>query len=118
MIFLSTMNSFLVALFALITCSFRTRAALQTEILALRHRIAVLQANAPRRLHLKRSERVLWVLLSRFWSEWRRCLRIVQPDRVIRWHRRAFALHWRWKSRRRMSQANRLWGPPPFTGNC
>lgn len=48
MIFLSTMNSFLVALFALITCSFRTRAALQTEILAIRHRIAVLQANAPR----------------------------------------------------------------------
>ena len=131
MIFLSTMNSFLVALFALITCSFRTRAALQTEILALRHQLAVLQPNTPR-LRLKRTERVLWVLLSRFWSEWRRCLRIVQPDTVIRWHRRAFALHRRWKSRRRrgrpdvnaetrdlirrMSQANRLWGVPRIHG--
>ena len=62
----STMNSLLVALCALITSIFRTRAALQTEVFALRHQLAVLQANAPRRLRLKRSDRLLWVLLSRF----------------------------------------------------
>src|ERR1700730_3600481 len=78
-IVVSTMNSFLVALCALIASSFRTRVTLQAEILALRHQLAVLQANAPRRLRLKRSDRLLWVLLSRFWQDWRRCLQIVQP---------------------------------------
>ena len=88
--------------------------------------------NAPRRLRLKRSDRVLWVLLSRFWSGWRRCLQMVQPATVIAWHRRAFALYWTWKSRRlpgrpkttaeirdlirRMSHANPLWGAPRVHG--
>jgi hypothetical protein len=71
-------NSLFVALLALIASSFRTRAALQAEILALRHQLAVLQASAPRHLCLKRSDRVLWVLLSRFWSGWRPCLQIVR----------------------------------------
>jgi hypothetical protein len=59
---------------------------------------------------------------------------MVQPDTVLRWHRRAFAWHWTRKSRRapgrpevaanirdlirRMSQANPLWGAPRFTENC
>ena len=32
---------------------------------------------------------LLWIVLCRFWSDWRRCLRMVQPDTVLRWHRRA-----------------------------
>ena len=46
----TTMSSLFVALFALLASSFRTRAALQAEILALRHQLAVFQKNAPRRL--------------------------------------------------------------------
>jgi hypothetical protein len=34
------------------------------------------------------------VVLSRFWSDWRYSLQIVQPDTVIRWHRRAFGWYW------------------------
>ena len=125
------MNSLLLALLALITSIFRTRAALQTEVFALRHQLAVLHANAPRRLRLKRSDRLLWVLLSRFWRDWRRCLQIVQPATVVAWHR-AFAWYWTRKSRRRpgrpdvaaeirdlirrMSQANPLWGAPRIHG--
>ena len=45
----STMNSVLVALFALFASSFRDCAALQAEILALRHQLAVLHKNAPPR---------------------------------------------------------------------
>ena len=57
---------------------------------------------------------------------------MVQPDTVLRWHRRAFAWHWIRKSRRlpgrpevaanirdlirRMSQANPLWGAPRIHG--
>ena len=91
----TTMSSLFVALFALVASSFRTRAALQAEILALRHQLAVCQKNAPRRLRLHRCDRLLWVVLYRFWSGWRRCLEIVRPDTVLRWHRRAFAWHWR-----------------------
>jgi hypothetical protein len=46
------MSSLFVALFALVASSFRTRIALQAEILALRHQLVVLQKNAPRRLRL------------------------------------------------------------------
>ena len=126
------MSSVLVGFFALLASSFRTRAALQAEILALRHQLAVLHKNSPRRLRFQRSDRLLWVLLSRFWSGWRPCLQIVQPATVVRWHRRAFAWYWTRKSRRRlgrpevaaevrdlirrMSQANPLWGAPRIHG--
>src|ERR1700741_1310899 len=87
----TTMSSLFVAFFALIGSTFRTRAALHAEILALRHQLAVFQKNAPRRLLLHRCDRLLWVVLYRCWSGWRRCLQMVQPDTVLRWHRRAFA---------------------------
>ena len=96
----TTMSSVFVALFALVASSFQTRAALQTEILALRHQLTVFQKNSPRRLRLHHGDRLLWVVLYRFWSGWRRCLQMVQPDTVLRWHRRAFAWHWTRKSRR------------------
>src|ERR1700692_3382687 len=126
------MSSLFVTLFPLVTSSFRSRVALQAEILALRHQLAVFQKNAPRRLRLRRSDRLLWVLLSRWWPGWRRSLHIVRPDTVIAWHRRAFAWYWTRKSRRRpgrpnvpaeirglirnMSRANPLWGAPRIHG--
>ena len=126
------MNSALIALLALLASSFRTRASLQAEILALRHQLAVLQAHAPRRLRLKRSDRVLWVCLSRWFPAWRQFLRIIQPATVIAWHRRAFAWYWTRKSPRRpgrpevtaeiralirqMGQANPSWGAPRIHG--
>src|SRR5438445_6583084 len=96
----TTMSSVFLALFAFVASSFRTRSALQAEILALRHQLAVFQNNVPRRLRLHHGDRLLWIVLSRFWSGWRRCLHMVQPDTVLRWHRRAFAWHWTRKSRR------------------
>ena len=126
------MSPVFIALFTLIASTFRTRVALQAEIAALRHQIAVLQRSAPRRLRLKQSDRFLWILYSSVWPEWRRWLRILKPDTVIRWHRSAFARYWTRKSRRRlgrpavavsvrdlirrMSQANRLWGAPRIHG--
>jgi putative transposase len=126
------MSSLFVALFALVASSFRTRADLQVEILALRHQLAVFQKNSPHRLRLHRCDRLLWVVLYRFWSGWRGCLQMVQPGTVVRWHRRAFAWHWTRKSRRlpgrpevaanirdlirRISHANPLWGAPRIHG--
>ena len=66
-IMVSTMTPFFIALLALVASTFRTRAAQQAEIVALRHQIAVLQQSAPRRLRLRQSDRLLWMVLSRFW---------------------------------------------------
>ena len=131
-IIVSTMTPFFIALLALVASTFRTRAAQQAEIVALRHQIAVLQQSAPRRLRLRPSDRLLWIVLSRFWPGWRRWLHILKPDTVLRWRRRAFTRYWTRKSRRRpgrpglaaairdliqqMSQANFLWGAPRIHG--
>jgi hypothetical protein len=78
----------------------KSRAALQLENVALRHRIGVLQRSAQKRLPLNSADRLLWMGLSHVWAEWRSALRIVKPDTVIAWHRKAFRLFWTWKVRR------------------
>jgi hypothetical protein len=57
-------------------------AAIALENVALRHQLAVLQrsVNRPR---LARWDRVLWVWLSRLWTQWRPSLVIVQPATVL-----------------------------------
>jgi putative transposase len=80
--------------------SFRARAALQAEILALRHQFLILhRANRNHRLKLSAADRTLWVWLSRFWPGWRSALLIVKPETIIAWHRKGFRLYWTWKSR-------------------
>ena len=76
--------------------SYRQRLIL--ENIALRHQLAVLTRN-PKRPKLKKTDRVFWSWLSRFWSEWRNSLYIVQPETVIRWQRSGWRKYWRWKSR-------------------
>jgi putative transposase len=120
------------ALFAFLAGSFRSRAALQIEVLALRHQMTVLQRSV-KRPRLSATDRWLWTWLFRIWSEWRIALVIVKPETVIGWHRRGFRLFWTWKSRhgkrgrpavakevhqliRRMSRENPLWGAPKIHG--
>jgi putative transposase len=105
---------------------------MQIEILALRHQLAVLQRQK-KRVSLGAADRLLWVLLSRIWNQWRSALVVVKPETVIAWHRKGFRLYWRWKSRagkcgrpcvsretrdliRQMSKANPLWGAPRIHG--
>jgi putative transposase len=110
----------------------RSRAAPQLEVLALRHQLQVLERSRRHRLRLSQADRVLWVRLSRVWTEWRGALVIVKPETVIAWHRQGFRLFWTWKSRHRagrptvpadvrrlirtMSEANPLWGAPRLHG--
>lgn len=127
------MCNLLISLLAGLTATIRTRASLQVEILALRHQLAVLQRNKPRRVPLRGWDQLLWVTLLRLWSEWRKALVLVKPETVIGWHRRGFRFYWKWKSRRGrigrpsvskeirelirdMSSANVLWGAPRLHG--
>src|SRR6266403_6363283 len=123
---------FVSPLFSVPAC-FRTRAALQAEILALRHQLLVLQRSSRgHKLRLSSADRVLWVWLSHLWTEWRSALIVVKPGTVIGWHRQGFRLYWRRKSRhgegrpsvssevrdliRRMRLANPRWGAPRIHG--
>jgi putative transposase len=126
------MMSVLLALLLTLRASARSRAALQLEVLALRHQLQVLQRSRPRRWRLAKADRWLWTLLSRFWAGWRTALVIVKPETVVAWHQRGFRLWWAWKSRgriwrptvpadvrsviRTMAQANPRWGAPRIHG--
>src|SRR6188768_2240265 len=76
---------------------FRSRAALEAEILVLRQQINVLRRGAPRKLAFNLIDRLIFVGLFRLFRQTCRALAIVKPDTVIRWHRAGFRLYWRWK---------------------
>jgi hypothetical protein len=102
----------LVASAASLCACLRCRIDLEIEVLALRHQLAVVQHNAPKRPRVSRADRLLWVLLSKLWPNWRKTLQIVKPATVVRWQRCAFAGYWRWKSRPRRD--GRLRSPTSF----
>src|SRR5579864_7920677 len=79
---------------------FRTRRGLLLENLARRQQLAVLKRKHARP-RLAALDKLFWVLVRRFWSEWKRALIIVGPDTVVRWHRSGFAMYWRAISRGR-----------------
>jgi putative transposase len=120
-------------LLAVLRSAFRSRAAVELENFALRHQVNVLKRSVKKRPKLTPADRLLWVILSRVWGDWRSALAIVQPDTVIAWHRKGFRLFWTWKVRRgqpgrpavsrevrdlirRMSRENPLWGAPHIHG--
>ena len=86
------------ALFAAVLASFRNRAALQVEVVALRHQLGVLHRSV-KRPKLTAADRLLWAWLSELWGDWRTALVIVKPETVIAWHRKSFRLFWTWKVR-------------------
>ena len=117
---------FVIGLWTLLRAWLLGSTTIALENLALRHQLLVLQRSVVRP-HLSRWDRILWVWLSRLWTDWRASLVIVQPATVLAWHRRGFQLYWRWRSRassvgrprldpelrqliRRMARENPTWG--------
>src|ERR1700736_2250971 len=72
----------------------RTRTALLLDAIPLRHQIAVLERSRTRRPYFRRIDRLLWILLSRWWPQWRESLMIVQPETVLRWRRSGWSAIW------------------------
>ena len=123
----------LTTLLATLSSILRSRAALEFENLALRHQIGVLRRSSRKRPKLTLVDRLLWVWLSRIWSDWRSALAIVEPETVVAWHRRGFRVFWTWKVRhghpgrpiisrevrdliRKMCRENPCWGAPRIHG--
>src|SRR5271167_2990613 len=77
----------------------RTLTALWLEAIALRHQIAVLERSRTRRPCFRRIDRLFWILLSRWWPQWRDSLIIVQLETVLRWRRNGWSALWRYRTR-------------------
>jgi hypothetical protein len=83
---------------SLVRLSFSSRTALVAENLFLRKQLAFYQEREIRPRRLTNAARLWLVLWSRFF-DWRSALVVVKPATLIGWHRRAFQLFWKWKSR-------------------
>ena len=110
----------------------QSRHAMQLDILALRHPLAVYQ-HSVKRPKLQPAERLLWVWLSRLWAGWQQALECVKPGTVIVWQNKRFRDYWRrlsqsgTQSRPMSSQevreliqdmwrSNPTWGSPGIVG--
>src|SRR6516162_2020034 len=80
----AAMFSLLISVLQTLRVSVRSRAALQLEILALRHQLQVLQRSRRRRVRLTQADRLLWMWVSRTWTEWRSAIVIVGLKRSSR----------------------------------
>lgn len=104
----------------------RARRDLAVENLLLRQQPAVYKQHQ-RRPRLTDADRRFWAIIASIWPRWREALNIVQPETVIRWHRRGFRLFWTGKCAthgrpaidpkikaliHEMCRANPLWGAP------
>jgi hypothetical protein len=107
-----------------VALTFRSRSAVEAENLFLRKQLALFQERKIKPRRADDATRWLLSFLSR-WFDWRNALVVVQPETLIRWHRKGFRLFWRWKSRpvgrprlpkdlqaliRQMAAENSTWG--------
>src|SRR6202021_1684635 len=66
---------------------FKARATLEAENLVLRQRVNVLRRRTPKRPHLNKTDRFLFVWLYRWFPSVLEVVAIVRPETIIRWHR-------------------------------
>jgi hypothetical protein len=127
-----SMVAFLIQLLFAFRSPLTRRARLEAENLLLRQQLIVLRRKSPTRVRPWNIDRLLLVWLYRLYPSLLDAIIIVQPETVLRWHRRGFRAYWRWKSRhvggrpridcemraliRRMSRENPLWGAPRIHG--
>jgi putative transposase len=78
---LETIDAFAAA----VSATFKSRAGLQLENLALRHQLGVLQRSV-KRPELAPADRLLWSWLCAVWSGWRSALVVVKPWGAPRIH--------------------------------
>jgi hypothetical protein len=98
------MLEFVSLLVAALGAAFRTRTDLVVENMLLRHQLLALTRPTRKRPRPRRRDRLVWVLMRSLRRDWRRYLVFVQPETVVRWHRRGWRLFWRWTSRARLGR--------------
>jgi transposase InsO family protein len=95
------MLEYLLLLAGLLRTLTRSRGDLVAENLLLRQQLAILTRPTRKRAPLRTPDKLFWVLARLVRGDRRRHLVLVKPETVVRWHRRAWRLFWRWRSRGR-----------------
>src|ERR1035438_8783868 len=111
--------------------SFTTNLQLKLEIIFLTKQLEIYQRTDPK-LKISRIDRMFFSLMMDWLSNWKERLFIVKPETVIKWHRTAFRIFWRWKSQykggrpkisrevialiKQMANENPDWGAPRIHG--
>src|SRR6202022_1930705 len=94
----ATVSELFVDLLRFMNVAVRSRSSLIAENLFLRKQLAFYREHEVKPRRLTDAARISLVLWSR-WFDWKEALMIVQPETLIRWHRKGFKLFWRWKSK-------------------
>ena len=103
------------------------KAVLSAKVVAPQSQLAACCGRIDRReaprLRFTHDFRLLWVILSKTTPGWEDLALLMQPATVMKWHRTAYRMFWRWKSRpgrppistqmqaliRRISRENPIW---------
>ena len=78
--------------------AFRSSQAIQAENLFLRRQLALYTERGVKPRRIDAATRIGLTFFSRLF-DWRNALTVVSPATLIRWHRTAWRLFWRMKSR-------------------
>lgn len=122
----STGSELFLDLLRFLNVAVRPRNSLVAENLFLRKQLAFYREHKVKPHRLTDAARISLVFWSR-WFDWKEALMIVQPETLIRWHRKGFKLFWRWKSKpgrprlprnireliAQMAKENPTWGTSP-----
>jgi putative transposase len=126
---IATVFDVLLDVLQLVRTTLHSQRRLAAENLFLRKQLALYIERHAKPRRATNATRLTLVLLAHF-IDWRPVLTIVQPDTLLRWHRDAFRLFWRWRSTTsgrpriprdlqqliaEMAQANRTWGEERIT---
>jgi len=95
------MREVCILVWSMLVLLFRSWAALETEILILRHQLNIQRRHLPKRLTFSAMDRLISVGVHRLVPSVLTALTIVRPETVVRWHRAGFRSYWCWKSRPR-----------------
>src|SRR5258707_4895626 len=117
---------------AVLASPFKSKSRLEAENAVLRHQLIVLRRKVRGRAQSTNNDRGFLVQMYRWFPSILTVVTIVQPERLVRWHRAGFRRYWRWKSNprggrpriemelraliRQMSAENLLWGAPRIHG--
>ena len=93
------MISFLGLLLHALGSPFKSQARLEGEIVLLRHQLNLLRRRFAAKPRLMAADRLLFVWLYHLEPSLPNAAVIIQPDKIVRWHRAGFRSYWRWKTR-------------------
>jgi len=107
------------------------KSELLVENALLRQQLIILRRQV-KRPACRKTDQFLLLFLARMIRSWKQALFIVQPDTLLRWHRKLFRLFWKRKSKadsrqpklspetialiKEMASKNRLWGTERIRG--